>query len=117
MKNVLIVEDDAVFCKMLSRLLNRNGYATLEALNAKEAKDMVEKVNDIDFALIDLKLPDENGDRVLKFIKDSGQKTIVIMMSRFETAEQTEQLINNGAALFLKKPINPKTLLEHLDSF
>ncbi|MCC5924213.1 MAG: response regulator [Crocinitomicaceae bacterium] len=115
MKNVLIVEDDTVFCKMLSRLLNRNGFATFEALNAGEAKSIIDKVETVDFALIDQKLPDENGIQVLKFIKNRGHSTKVIMMSRFESPEQTEEFNKEGATLFLKKPINPKILMEQLN--
>ncbi len=115
MKKIIIVEDDAVFLKILGRFLNANGFSALETQDAKSAKQIIDGHPDLEYALIDQFLPDEDGIEVLRYIQNRGLAAKVIMMSRHETAEQTREFKDAGAASFVKKPINPKQILALLE--
>jgi DNA-binding response OmpR family regulator len=64
---ILIVEDDIVFCKMLTRFLVKKGYAVSDAQSAAGAHSYLEQKN-FDLAILDYKLPDGSGIEILKKI-------------------------------------------------
>ena len=117
MKSMLIVEDDVVFCKMLGRFLASKNFTTIEATNASEANDLIKSKVKIDFALIDQKLPDGEGDEVLRKLLEVNPKAKVFMMSRFYSDEQHKKFLELGALDFIKKPIRPNELLSVLNEY
>jgi DNA-binding response OmpR family regulator len=110
---ILIVEDDIVFCKMLTKFLSRNGFSTLDAQSAEKAMELLGEHNP-DLAILDYRLPGLNGLELLKWIKANHPEIKVIMVSRVDDQAIAEQALNNGAEDFITKPINPADLLEKL---
>ena len=69
MKNpILLVEDDVVFSKMLSRFLERNGYDVIGCYSLEEAEKNLTPA--IKMIFTDLRLPDGDGINFLKQVKD-----------------------------------------------
>ncbi len=108
--NVLIVEDDVVFCKLLTKFLKNNGINTKDAQNAKDAKILLQQES-FDFVVIDNKLPDEDGIDVLKWLSTQNSTTKKLLMSRFEDERIIQQASDIGVLRFVKKPIKPAELL------
>jgi DNA-binding response OmpR family regulator len=110
-RNILIVEDDELFCKMLTRYLVKQGFEVSDAQTASEAYDRLRSTQ-FDLAVLDYKLPDENGLEILKRIKNETSTTKVILMSRYSNDELEEEAKQEGADGFASKPIDPAKLLE-----
>lgn len=111
--HVLIVEDDVVFCKMLTKYLNNNAIHTKDAQNASDAKSLL-KSEKFDFVVIDNKLPDEDGIDVLQWISNENIGIKKILMSRFEDEKVIQKATDLGVIRFIKKPIKPAELLSLL---
>lgn len=109
--NILIVEDDAVFCKLLTRFLGKNGYLVADAQDGKSAVELIEK-QEFSLGIFDYRLPDMDGIEILQLIKEKNPATKVIIMTRFGDEGIANLAIEKGADAFIAKPINPKELLE-----
>jgi DNA-binding response OmpR family regulator len=109
-KNILVVEDDVVFCKLLTRFLDKNQYQTQDAQSAKQAFGLLQEKS-FDLAILDYRLPDDNGLSILKNIKKENKVGKVIIITRYGDEEVASQAIELGADAYISKPINPDELL------
>ncbi|MBS9524884.1 response regulator [Litoribacter ruber] len=109
-KNILIVEDDVVFCKLLTRFLTKNSYTTKDAQSAKQAFELL-KEQTFDLAILDYRLPDDNGLSILESIKEGDKVSKVILITRYGDQEVANKAIDLGADAYVSKPINPDELL------
>jgi len=112
--SILIVEDDIVFCKLLDRYLTGKFFKTQDAQTASDAMKLIDRAS-FDFAVIDYRLPDHSGIEVLKYLRKEQPDTKVIMMSRFDDPNLVEEMKQNGAHTFIKKPIKPQELLATIE--
>lgn len=112
---ILIVEDDVVFCKMLTRFLSKNGYEVLDAQTASQAFQHLRE-NEIDLAILDYRLPDANGIEILKRIKQDKPATKSILITRFTDDDLKRQADQEGVDAYISKPLDPKDLLAKIRS-
>lgn len=108
---ILIVEDDAVFCRLLTRFLSRNNFEVMDAQNGRDALELM-KLNTFKLAILDYRLPDMNGIDILKKLKESNSDAKSILITRYGDKDIAAKAINEGADAFVSKPINPDELLE-----
>lgn len=108
---ILIVEDDAVFCKLLTRFLGKNGFLVTDAQDGKNAMKLVEH-EEFSIAILDYRLPDMDGIEILQHLKHKNPSTKVILMTRYGDEGVAQLAIEKGADAFIAKPIDPTELLE-----
>ena len=110
-QNVLIVDDEAVVRKGISRALQKRGLTTKSAANGKEA---IALMNDIpfDLVLLDIRMPDMDGLEVLSLIRTKYPKTEVIMITGYPTIDTAVHSVKMGALDYLVKPFR----LDDLDA-
>jgi adenylate cyclase len=109
---ILIVDDNEDNRYTLQLLLESDGHERVaDASSGNEAIALLEKQK-FSLVLLDLMMPDLNGDEVLKLIKsDPDKRDIpVIMISADTDAEKVSQCIEFGADDYLSKPFNPAIL-------
>jgi len=102
---VLVVDDEMAIREVLAEGLESFGYEVVQAGNAAEAFDIVNR-GGIDLVLSDIEMPGENGLSLLRRIKDHDSEVDVIMVTGvvdFETAVGT---IRQGASDYVSKPFN-----------
>ncbi len=97
------MDDEPNFTATLAEVLSTKGYLTTTASNGKEALAAVKR-KAIDLALVDLKLPDIDGIRLLKRIKDASPDTEVIILTGHASINTAVQAMNQGAFGYLEKP-------------
>ncbi|NJN27615.1 MAG: sigma-54-dependent Fis family transcriptional regulator [Cyclobacteriaceae bacterium] len=110
MQQILVVDDDAYFNKMLSAFLGKNGFAVHSALDAKKALDHI-SMSVPDLVLIDFKLPDLNGLELMELIKEKSPGQTMILMTNYSDVRTAVRSIQLGAFEFVTKPVNPDELL------
>jgi adenylate cyclase len=96
----------------LQLLLESDGHQRIaSASSGTEAIALIEKQS-FNLVLLDLMMPDLNGDEVLKLIKsDPDKRDIpVVMISADTDAQKVSQCIELGAEDYLSKPFNPTIL-------
>jgi CheY-like chemotaxis protein len=113
---VLVVDDDPDLCANLWDLLRERGYRACLAHSEQEAVDRIAK-KDFDIALIDLKLPDGNGQQVFQRVRQANPaaRTILITGYRSEMEQLVEQVLAEGADEVCYKPFDMPQLLATLE--
>ena len=109
MNTILIIEDDIALREELVTLLNKSGYNT-EIIT--DFTDVAKKMQGIsaDLILLDITLPNENGEVILQEYRKSADTPVVMLTSR--TGDMDEVLsISYGADDYITKPYNPTILL------
>ena len=108
---VLVVDDIEANRDVLSRRLERQGYAVATADNGRQALERL-RADTFDLVLLDIMMPEMDGYEVLQHLKaDEALRHIpVIMISALSELDSVVRCIEMGAEDYLPKPFNPTLL-------
>lgn len=99
---ILIVDDEALVRRSLSRALKSKGFDVMEAVNGTEGLQSW-KMWEPDLVFLDVLMPGMTGPEVLKEIGTDGDAK-VILMSAFSGEHNMQTAQQMGANLFVPKP-------------
>ena len=107
---VLIVDDEAHFCRSLLKILSARG---IEAFAVNRGEDALLEIvrNPYDVVLLDVKMPGISGIEVLKRMKEQGIKAEVIVLSGHASVDTAVEIVKYGAYDYLLKPCDTDELL------
>ncbi len=103
--NVLIIEDETGLAKEMEVFLKKEGYLCDQAHTGKEASEKI-YVNNYDFILLDLGLPDYDGLDLLKEVFKSTKNASVIILTARGTVDDKIKGLDMGADDYLAKPFS-----------
>jgi len=103
--SILIIEDNEDLCQTLADVLKKDGNKVTTAFKGKDGLDILEK-DIIDLVLLDIKLPDLNGIKILQTIKDKDPDILVIMITATTDARPAVDAMKMGAYDYLMKPFD-----------
>jgi two-component system KDP operon response regulator KdpE len=109
---ILLVEDDAGICKFLKTTLTANGYDVIITKSGKEALDMIGS-HCPDCILLDLGLPDMDGNSIIKSVR-TWTKTPIVVISARSMDEDKAYALDLGADDYLTKPFGTIELLARI---
>lgn len=108
--SILIVDDEALTLRTISRALREEGFEVQVAESGERALEMfAEEPSDI--ALVDVVLPGLDGLEVLRQIKTHRPETVVVMMSAYHIVERAVEAMKQGSYDYLVKPFHLADLL------
>lgn len=110
MPNILLIEDDLPFGKMIQSFLTRNNYHVTSALNGATAIQLCKDQN-FDVVLCDLRLPDTNGIDLMTQIKSNNPELPFILMTGYADVSSAVSAIKKGASDYISKPFVPEEVL------
>jgi len=114
---ILVIDDDESVRKTIAAILQDEGYIVDTAENGKEA---IEKsnANFYNLALIDIRLSDMKGTKLLTAMKETTPKMVKIIVTGYPALSNAIEAVNRGADAYVLKPVNIDDLLntikEHL---
>lgn len=109
---ILVIDDEVQIRKLLEITLDSNGYKTFFAVNAKEG--LLAAANyQPDLIILDLGLPDEDGQVVLKRLREWFKNPIIILTVK-NAEEEIVKALDNGANDYLTKPFRTQELLARI---
>lgn len=114
MKKILIVEDDIELSKELKLLLEQNGYQAEAVSNFSNTKQQILESNS-DLVLLDINIPNENGEYLLKEVRKVSNVPIIMVTSRNTELDEVVSM-SYGADDYITKPYNPTILLLHIEA-
>ncbi|MDY0907015.1 sigma-54 dependent transcriptional regulator [Pedobacter sp. CFBP9032] len=99
---ILIIDDEKKISSLLSRIIELEGFKTLQAATGKEGLKLL-KNNEVSIVISDVKLPDVNGVAMVKDIKLLKPYVEVINLTAYGTIADGVLAIKNGAFDYLVK--------------
>ena len=114
MKKILIIEDDSTLREELRLLLENGGYAPCIATDFENAADEAARLRP-DLVLLDILLPDANGQSILREIRSGSDIPVVMLTSRGTDADEIISR-SSGADDYVTKPYNPALLLLRIET-
>jgi two-component system sensor histidine kinase/response regulator len=114
-KQILIVDDEPAWIKVLSVLLRREGYNVLEATSGKEALRTLTG-NRPDLILSDVRMPDMNGFDFLDEVRRTARnsKIPVVFLTGIDDYDAKKVARDLGATDYLIKPFDEHDVLSIL---
>jgi len=107
---ILVVDDDENIRKVLSMILEGEGYKVDQAETAKQAIEKSRK-NFYNIALIDIRLPDMEGIELLTKMRDTTPRMRKIIITGYPTLQNAIEAVNRGADAYILKPFDVTKVL------
>ncbi|MFZ3274896.1 MAG: LytS/YhcK type 5TM receptor domain-containing protein [Lutibacter sp.] len=114
---ILIVEDDVVSESMLEIMIEEYCEAPLVAKNGLEAVQLCKDNPDIDFVLMDIKMPELNGYEATEQIRKFNKDLIIFAQTAFALPGDREKAIAAGCNDYISKPYSQAELTGLIDKY
>jgi len=101
-ETILVIDDESAIRRLLEITLKASGYTILEAATGKEGLHIAASHNP-KLILLDLGLPDEDGQSILRKLREWYSSPIIILSVR-SSEEDIIRALDNGANDYLTKP-------------
>jgi len=110
-ETILVVDDEPAVLDVTSRILRKNGYATISASNCEEALSLASS-RDFQLLLTDSVMPGMSGATLAERITATRPGLRVVHMSGYNDGMLTAQDIRDGSLAFVQKPFTAAALLD-----
>jgi len=110
---ILIVDDDESIRKTIEAVLKQEKYIVETAANGREAIKK-SKAKFYNLALIDIRLPDMEGTKLLAAMKDTTPKMVKIIVTGYPTLQNAIEAVNEGADGYILKPMKIDQMLKKI---
>jgi EAL domain-containing protein (putative c-di-GMP-specific phosphodiesterase class I)/signal transduction histidine kinase/CheY-like chemotaxis protein len=111
---VLIVDDESVVLRAMSRVLSGRAYAVETCSIAPEAVERVAR-GGIEVVVSDISMPGMSGVELLRRIREHDADLPVVLVTGLPAVESAAEAVEYGAFRYLVKPVEPKELRETVD--
>ena len=108
MERVLVVDDDAELCKLVTRFLAREGFDITWVLSGATGAERA-LAGDYSVVVLDVMMPDTDGFDVLRRIRERSRVPVLMLTARGDTHDRILGL-EMGADDYLPKPFDPAEL-------
>lgn len=109
---ILVIDDEKQIRRLLEITLSANGYKVILSANGKDG--LVDAATQHpSLVLLDLGLPDTDGQEILKKLREWYQKPVIILSVR-DSEEEIIKALDNGANDYLTKPFRTGELLARI---
>jgi DNA-binding NtrC family response regulator len=112
---VLLVDDEAVFTKNMSKLLSFRGYS-VTAVNSGDAAIRELEQDHFDVIVLDLKMPGMDGITTLKEIMKLGLFTETLILTGHGSIDSALEAMKLGAYDYLTKPCEIDELVAKIEA-
>ncbi|MDQ7003420.1 MAG: response regulator transcription factor [Ghiorsea sp.] len=110
---LLLVDDDALYCRILGNALKRRGFTVLTAHNVQQALHMVGDVPP-KFAVVDLNMPGDSGLVLIEKIHKLDPQAHMVVLTGYASVATAVEAIKLGATHYLAKPADADEVLKAL---
>jgi two-component system, NtrC family, response regulator PilR len=100
---ILVADDEKSMREFLEIMLKKEDYKVTLASNGEEVMKLIEK-DIFDLALVDIRMPRQDGISVLKKIKSISPETVVIVITAYASADTAIKAMKEGAYDYITKP-------------
>lgn len=116
-KTILIVEDDDMSYIFLNQIFKLTKGSIIRAKSGWKAIQLFKNDPDIDLVLMDIQLPDINGNSVTSEIRRINKTIPIIVQTAGRVPQDIDAAIDAGASDVITKPFTMEILIEVLDKY
>lgn len=109
--SLLLVDDDDALCETLSRALAGRGFHVKVAHSAEEGTALAAE-DSPEFAVVDLKLPDGPGLKLISALLRQDPNTRIVVLTGYGSIATAIDAIKLGATYYLSKPVDTDDILD-----
>ena len=103
--SLLLVDDDATFCQVLCRALEKRGYLVTVAHSVEQATPLAQ-ANPPEYAVVDLKMGGASGLTLVQTLHELDALTRIVVLTGYASIATAVEAIKLGATQYLPKPAN-----------
>lgn len=111
--HVLVVDDDARICDLVSRYLKDQDFVVITAQSAAHAQGIMQRFS-CDVMVVDVMMPDMTGTEFTRTLREQGVNVPILLLTALGEAEDRISGLESGADDYLSKPFEPKELVLRL---
>lgn len=108
---ILVADDDQLVRDGIALLLEEEGHSVERVVDGRECLRRIAR-DKFDLLMVDLVMPEIDGQHVLEFAHTRFPAMDIIVMSAQDDEEVINQMIRLGAQAYLIKPAYPETCIE-----
>jgi DNA-binding response OmpR family regulator len=112
---LLIADDEPDLLAELKPLLERAGFEVLTVLDGEQALSAIDLVHP-DLVVLDVLMPRMDGREVLRQLRQQGNWTPVILLTRIGAPTERALSLQEGADDYLNKPFEPLELIARIQA-
>jgi len=107
---LLIIDDDELYCGVLSAALQRRGFNVRIAYNQEQAVEEIGMFSP-EFAIVDLRLEKSSGLQLISRLKQNDANTKIVMLTGYASIATAVEAVKLGATQYITKPANADEIL------
>ena len=113
----LVVDDSATMRQILKEYLKKLGFGVTEAVNGREALDVLKGMATADLVLVDWNMPEMDGVSFVRAVRaDPSYATLPLLMVTTNTElSQVSTALEAGANEYIMKPFTREMIREKLE--
>jgi DNA-binding NtrC family response regulator len=100
----MIVDDEAPFVETMTKRLKKRDLNVISAFSGQQALETLDKHQNVDVVILDVKMPGMDGIETLKKMKAAYPLIEVVMLTAHATVESAIEGMKFGAFDYLMKP-------------
>ena len=112
---IMIVDDEVDLLAELKPLMERSGFQVISATNGEQAIELAAKEKP-DLIILDMLMPRLDGRNVLRRLREAGNWTPVILLTKVNTPTERILSLQEGADDYLNKPFDPLELVARVQA-
>lgn len=109
MEKILVVDDEKSLLDLLSVVFKKESYEVKTSLSASKAIEIIDR-EDIDIVICDIRLPNQSGMEILKYVKEKKPDIPVVMITAYGSIKQAVEALKLGAIDYVVKPFDIEEL-------
>jgi DNA-binding NtrC family response regulator len=111
---VLVIDDEKVIGDACRMVLTEKGHRVSHCLTGSEGLRAIDR-EAYDLILLDMKLPDIDGSKILNRVKKQVFRPTIIVMTGYSTLTNAIEAMKLGAVDYLAKPFTEDDLLAAIE--
>ena len=110
-KELILIDDDLVFCDVLSRALKRNGFSVQTSQSVSEACKLAEE-SLFEYAIVDLRIGQDSGLTMVKQLIKIHPGIKIVVLTGYASIATAVEAIKLGAKQYLTKPADVEDIID-----
>lgn len=116
-KKILIAEDEETNYLFVEAILEDTNAQLIWAKDGKDVLDLIDKHDDLDLILMDIKMPEMDGLTATRKIRQTNKDIPIIAQTAYAMSEDKTKCLNAGCNDYLAKPISHNLLLATIEKY